>query len=160
MLMFLAAVALVAASLAAKAVMTWAAYWNYPVRNLCSRDACLKLMPRSLQGGWALLSLHQSSAASACTGSRGPCSVHVDVLPAMSGVTRFGEQAGFALAKTEGLDDAGLLPFKFLLSARSSVPGFALQQAVHGFGRLRLGRPPRLLAVETQPQVYVHARAL
>jgi len=51
MLMFLAAVALVAASLAAKAVMTWAAYWNYPVRNLCSRDACLKLT-RSVLAGW------------------------------------------------------------------------------------------------------------
>ena len=62
-------------------------------------------------------------------------------------------------AKTEGLDDTGLLPFKFLLSARNSVPGFALQQAVHGFNRLRLGRPPRLLAVDTAPQVYVHARA-
>ena len=68
-------------------------------------------------------------------------------------------QAGFELAKTEGLNDAGLLPFKYLLSARSSVPGFALQQAVHGFSRLRLGRPPKLLAVDTAPQVYVHARA-
>ena len=68
-------------------------------------------------------------------------------------------QVGFALAKTEGLDDASLRPFKFLLSARSSVPGFVLRQAVHGYGRLRLGRPPALLAVETVPQVYVHARA-
>ena len=78
----------------------------------------------------------------------------------LSALTRCApHQAGFVHAKTEGLDDAGLLPFKFLLSARSSVPGFALQHVVHGFSRLRLGRPPRLLAVDTTPQVYVHARA-
>ena len=33
MLLFLAAVSLLALSIAAKGVMTWAAYWNYPVRS-------------------------------------------------------------------------------------------------------------------------------
>lgn len=80
-------------------------------------------------------------------------------LPPRSALTRQApHQAGFALAKTEGLDDAGLLPFKFLLSARNNVPGFTLQQAVHGFSRLRLGRSPKLLVVDTAPQVYVHVR--
>lgn len=82
------------------------------------------------------------------------------LLPSLAALlTQSTPQAGFVYAKTEGLSDAELLPFTYLLSARSSVPGFALQEAVHGFSRLRLRRPPVPLAVDTTPQIYVHARA-
>ena len=92
MLLFLAAVSLLALSVAAKAVMTWAAYWNYPVRFTVACISCPCVMTCDcVQGGWALLSLQQS-AADSCVRSSTPCSVHVDVLPAMTGVSRFGEQ--------------------------------------------------------------------
>jgi hypothetical protein len=88
--------------------------------------------------------------------------VHVDVLPAMTGVSRFGEEPGWVYAKTEGLPDAALLQhgFTLLLSAKDRVDGFVQQEAVDGFARLRLQRaawPP--LTLDTVPQVFIHTRA-
>ncbi len=174
---------LCAGTLLAKLVMTWAAYWNYPVRLI--KPPWLNSKHQTLtfgapQGGWALLALHQRNAAH-CAHSAAACRVHVDVLPAMTGVSRFGEQArhgterwaalslcprltcagvqvGFSYSKTEGLDDTGLRGFGLLLTARERVAGFVLQYAQDGFARLRLQRSLLPLAVETAPQVFIHKR--
>jgi len=135
-LLFLCALGLCAATLAGKAVMTAAAAWNYP-------------------GGWALLQLHSRHGA-ACAAAATPCLVHVDVLPAMTGVSRFGEAAGFRYDKTEGLPLAALARFDFLLSARTAVPGFALEHAEPSYAGLSL----RQLRMLTQPSVYVHRRGV
>jgi hypothetical protein len=121
----------------------------------------VRLSIRTVQGGWGLLQLHRRNAT-ACAGDGGACSVHVDVLPAMTGVSRFGEQPGWVYFKTEGLTDAGLLQhgFALLLSAKERVDGFVRQEAVDGFAKLRLQRaawPP--LTLDTVPQVFIHARA-
>ena len=124
-------------TLGGKLAMTWAAHWNYP-------------------GGWALAQLrdvHCPGAAAAAP------RVHVDVLPAMTGVSRFGDHPGWALLKTEGLRDEELAGFTHLLSARQAVPGFVAAAALHGSPRLRLQPALMPLALHTEPQVWVHCRA-
>ena len=133
-LLALACAGLVLASCAAVGVMAWAAHWNYP-------------------GGWALRALHGAG----CGGEGGR--VHIDVLAAMTGVSRFGEQgAPWSYSKEEGLGE-GLLRqrgFTHLLSAHATVPGYVQRGVVEGFSRfkLRAAWPP--LALRTQPQVYLH----
>jgi alpha-1,6-mannosyltransferase len=158
---FLACVGLLLLTLAAKLVMSLAAYWNYPVRTDLHCDTWIAQSihrPPSAQGGWGLQQLH----AITCEGSSYARSVHVDVMPAMTGVSRFGERLGWVYSKTEGLSDAQLLArgFSHLLSSRPSVPGFTQRAAVAGFVRLRLQATwPPLIAV-TEPQVYVLCRGV
>jgi len=134
-LLCLASLGLLLLTLAAKLAMALAAAWNYP-------------------GGWALLRLH----ARACPG--GPGLVHVGVLPAMTGVSRFGEARGWAYSKAEGLSDAQLAQRNVsqLLSARQSVQGYARVGAVQGFTRLRLQRAFPLLRADRSDQVFIHCR--
>ncbi len=67
-------------------------------------------------------------------------------------------QTPFTYAKTEGLADAGLQAFTLLLSAKETVAGFTRQLAVQGAPRLRLRRAGWPLALDTAPQVFIHAR--
>ena len=105
-----------------------------------------------------MLALHDRYGA-ACAAGGAACRVHIDVLPAMTGVSRFLERPGFAYAKTEQLPDAALQSYALLLSARDRVPGFARVAAVEGFARLALRRAPWPLQLHTAPQVFLHERA-
>ena len=119
-------------------------------------------------GGAALERLH------AGLGPGEPLDLHIGVLPAMTGVSRFGEEAGTAAggaraySKEEG-EGVDLTRFSHLLSGRPSVPGFERVEAVPGFAGLRVGKDPGAalqgllagrLPVEfvTEPQVFVHKR--
>ena len=85
------------------------------------------LLPLPSQGGWALQQLHELHASrlravDCVAGATRSVRVHVDVLPAMTGVTRFGELRGnWEYLKTEGLSAAALQTarFDYLLSGTS-----------------------------------------
>lgn len=151
-----AAAAAVAAGLGVTALTAAASAANYP-------------------GGAALAQLHSlgaaDAAAAAAAGHR--LTVHIDILPAMTGVSRFGEEgAPWAYSKDEGLAPAQLAErrFDFLLTGDAAVPGYRQVAAVHGFQRLALaarspggllravlaGQPP--VQVVTAPQVYIQRR--
>ena len=112
-------------------------------------------------GGAALVELHRLHAASG--GPVAP-SVHVDVFPAMTGVSRFGELApasNWTYSKREGLSTKQLASegFDYLLSAQAVVPGYDAVHAVDGFERLQLLKAPvPHVRVKLSPQVYIHQR--
>lgn len=150
----LTVVALLAASAAATAGFVAAASVNYP-------------------GGVALQRLHALAASDATAHPHAwPPRVHVGVLPAMTGVTRFGELgAPWAYSKEEGLADGDLASkgFTHVLSASPSIPGYDAIDAVPGYAGLDVprsvaavrervveGRVP--VGVRTEPRVYVHRR--
>lgn len=58
--------------------------------STCATSVMLTVSRHNYPGGHALHELHKWQA-SHVTGSKGPFSVHIDVLPAMTGVSRFGE---------------------------------------------------------------------
>ncbi len=66
--------------------------------------------------------------------------------------------ASWTYLKTEGLSNSQLKTrgFTHLLSARDRVPGFVQRAAVDGFRRLRLQKALPPLALETEPQVWIH----
>lgn len=105
----------------------------------------------------------QLSAAGCLPDPRGMNRVHIDVLPAMTGVSRFGEpaDASWTFSKEEKLTDVQLVArgFTHLISARDQIPRFTQRLAVDGFDRIRLhkGLPP--LQVVTKPQVWIHCAA-
>lgn len=127
--------ALLCGQVAAKAALTWAAAWNYP-------------------GGWAMV------RAEALVGSDSAVRLHVDVLPAMTGVTRFAHPPTWEVFKSENLSDAELQASgaTHLLSARGEVAGFEMLQAVDGFVRLAPVLAPLPLKLHTAPQVFIHRR--
>ena len=147
-------VGLLAASAAATAGFVAAASVNYP-------------------GGVALMRLHELASTDALHHPHAwPPRVHVGVLPAMTGVTRFGEQgAPWTYSKEEGLPDAALAArgFTHALSASPSLPGFYAVEAVPGYAGLDVPRSltqlrERVAAggvpvrVKTEPRVFVHRR--
>eukprot|EP00887_Chlorella_sp_A99_P007688 scaffold20.g7688.t1 len=152
-----ATAALLAAGLALTAATAAASRHNYP-------------------GGAALARLHALAAgeAAAAAAAGRPLAVHIAVLPAQTGVSRFGEAgAPWTYSKQEGLTDAQLATwgFDYLLSDRQEIAGFSLVEAVPGFQRFALagasladalrgpllrGRPP--LRVVTAPRVYILRR--
>ena len=58
--------------------------------STCATSVMLAVSRHNYPGGHALHELHQWQAGNTI-GSKGPYSVHIDVLPAMTGVSRFGE---------------------------------------------------------------------
>lgn len=60
------------------------------IGSICASTIMLAVSRHNYPGGHALHELHQWQA-SKMHGSQGPFIVHIDVLPAMTGVSRFGE---------------------------------------------------------------------
>lgn len=155
-LFFVGAVAAVLAGTATAALGTVASVHNYP-------------------GGHAIAALHNigaKDAARAASLGRN-LSVHISVLPAMTGVSRFGEAgAPWTYSKEEGLSSKQLrrLGFDYLMSSEPAMPGFSQVGLVDGFAGLELvgRRPAAMLAalmrgespvrVKTAPAVYIHRR--
>ncbi|OAE32668.1 hypothetical protein AXG93_632s1180 [Marchantia polymorpha subsp. ruderalis] len=106
-------------------------------------------------GGHALRVLHSKEAV-ASEVSEG--FVHIDVLTAMTGVSRFCEVPHWRYSKEEGLflEDYSLRNFTHLLNEKDSIPGFLCLQAIPGFSRLRLQKTFPQLLVVTEPKVFVH----
>merc|ERR1711920_905596 len=130
-------VGLAVATLAGCVVMTAASASNYP-------------------GGVALRNLHAAEAASP------PLSVHIGILAAISGNSRFLEgHKTWSYSKEEGLkaDDLFNRGFDRIVEEWPSVPGYACQSVVEGFERIALRRPPLFpIEIVRRPQVYTFVR--
>lgn len=130
---------------------------------------------RNYPGGEALQALHRVGAADAAAAAAAgrQLRVHIGVLPAMTGVSRYGEAgAPWSYSKEEGLSLQQLAArrFDFLLTDQPAVEGYSQRAAAEGFQRLALqtrspaaalrgllqGRLP--LRLLTQPAVYVQRR--
>lgn len=155
-LLALAAASAVAAGLGATILTAAASRHNYP-------------------GGVALAELHRLAAADATAAAAEgrTLTAHIGVLPAMTGVSRFGEAgAPWAYSKEEGLAPEQLAArgYDFLLTGAADVAGYRQLAAVQGFQRLQLAaRSPEPLLrgllrgqapvrVVTAPQVYILRR--
>jgi alpha-1,6-mannosyltransferase len=155
-LALLAALAALAAGLALTLVTAAASRHNYP-------------------GGDALRQLHEAAApdAAAAAAAGRSLRVHIGVLPAMTGVSRFGEAgAPWEYSKAEGLMTEQLAQqrFDFLLTDQPQVQGYGRLAAAHGFQQLQLrSRSPREVLrgllrgqlpvqVVLKPQVFVQRR--
>lgn len=140
-LLYLGCLAGLVGSFAVKLVMTLAANANYP-------------------GGVAFLELHTLHEARVeaahCAGGGKPVRVHIDVLPAMTGVTRFGEAqgGGWSYDKTEGLSERDMAArrYDYLLSGKEAVAGYTRIATIEGFDRLS-----RTSVIATKPAVFIHA---
>ncbi len=130
---------------------------------------------RNYPGGEALQALHRLAAADATAAAAAgrQLRVHIGVLPAMTGVSRYGEAgAPWSYSKEEGLNLQQLSArrFDFLLTDQPAVEGYSQLAAAEGFQRLALATrspatalrgllqgqlPVRLL---TAPAVYVQRR--
>ncbi|KAG0557176.1 hypothetical protein KC19_11G108000 [Ceratodon purpureus] len=124
-------------SAGASVIMSAASYSNYP-------------------GGHALQLLHNKDLSSS------PKTVHIDVLPAMTGVSRFLERGSpWSYSKKEGLLKGDMIDgnFTYLLNAQSKVAGYHSLAAIPGYAGLRLQKsilsPIRLVMA---PQVYIHGQ--
>lgn len=111
-------------------------------------------------GGVAFQSLHGDASIAPKPGS-----VHVDVPAAMTGVSRFGEakpNSGWSYSKEEGLrvDEFAARDFDYLINAHDAVPGYEVADVVHAYAGLRLDlkSPPKVLGVQTRPEIYIHRR--
>lgn len=128
-------------------------------------------------GGMALKRLHELGRQElAETNSLSKnVSVHIDVYPAMTGVSRFGEAGSpWIYSKTEGLDDNDLVAanFEYLLSDKSTVVGYTLVSVVDGYAGLGINKSGRHLMeifeawrkgnfpikILTKPQVFILRR--
>eukprot|EP00850_Spirogloea_muscicola_P002583 SM000010S04221 [mRNA] locus=s10:305021:310268:+ [translate_table: standard] len=133
--------ALLLASWAGAQVLAIASYLNYP-------------------GGQASGVLHNMGGG----GTHGDLlgrSVHVSVLPAMTGFSRFCERGPpWKYSKEEGIPLQNLVQhnFTFLLSDEAAVPGFGCLATVTGFSRLELRRSFPPLSYVLLPKVYIHKR--
>eukprot|EP00850_Spirogloea_muscicola_P021561 SM000253S09050 [mRNA] locus=s253:25113:30452:- [translate_table: standard] len=88
-------------------------------------------------------------------------SVHVSVLPAMTGFSRFCERCPpWKYSKEEGIPLQNLVQHNFtlLLSDEAAVPGFGCLATVTGFSRLELRRSFPPLSYVLLPKVYIHKR--
>ncbi|KAK9813092.1 hypothetical protein WJX72_008886 [[Myrmecia] bisecta] len=149
-LAWLAAAGVVAGTAAATIVMVAASRLNYP-------------------GGHALARLHVLDEAIA-EHWQGPKTVHIGVLAAMTGVSRFGTQGEpWHYSKEEGRSQQELLArnFTYLISAQPAIPGFQTIEAVEGLHRVRISKAPQAilrslhnvqlpLYFETKSQLYIH----
>lgn len=120
-------------------------------------------------GGMAMQKLHEiaKDRVTHAVQSSQHIKVHIDVFPAMTGVSRFCEQGlPWIYSKQEGLTlnqmkEAG---FDFLLSDKPSVPGYEVVEVVDGFSGIASPRSivrewvesKKLLVLKTAPAVYIH----
>ena len=123
-LAFAAAAAALAAGVATVVLALQASMANYP-------------------GGYALLQLHRLGAQHAqhALAAGRNVSVHVGVLPAMTGVSRFLEAGPpWVYSKQEGLTPAQLrrAGFDYLITDAAQVPGYRSAGATRGFAGMAL----------------------
>lgn len=93
--------------------------------STCAASVMLTVSRHNYPGGHALHELHKWQASNV-TGSKGPFSVHINVLPAMTGVSRFGELGDpWTYSKEEGipLEELCHHGFTHLLSTVPNVTG-------------------------------------
>eukprot|EP01130_Rhizamoeba_saxonica_P015564 TRINITY_DN7025_c0_g1_i1.p1 TRINITY_DN7025_c0_g1~~TRINITY_DN7025_c0_g1_i1.p1 ORF type:complete len:476 (-),score=29.76 TRINITY_DN7025_c0_g1_i1:9-1436(-) len=96
-------------------------------------------------GGYAFDQLHRIE-------DRDNIKVHIDTLPAMTGVTRFGEiNPTWDYSKEENITESELMQFNYLLTAKNSVPGFKEVFSVAGYDHIKKSIPPQIVL---QPKVY------
>ncbi|KAI5081014.1 hypothetical protein GOP47_0004197 [Adiantum capillus-veneris] len=134
-LMFLGCALMLLASLSIVGLLSAASYANYP-------------------GGKALAILHEKGNYIGMLRT-----VHVDVLPAMTGVSRFCEQeAPWSYSKKEGLSEKDLQRhnFTYLLSARSNIDGYSCLMAVKGFSKVKVEFVPPRVSLAMVPFVFIH----
>eukprot|EP00250_Pteridium_aquilinum_P006876 c16702_g1_i1 orf=639-1490(+) len=134
--MFLGCVSMLLASMGIVGVLSGASYANYP-------------------GGEALAILHEMDNSVA----EAPRTVHIDVLPAMTGVSRFCERGSpWSYSKEEGLSvkDLHMQNFTYLLSAQPNVDGFDCLMSVEGFSKIELHFTPPQVTLVTVPLVFIH----
>lgn len=135
-LMFLGCISMLLASVGIVAVLSAASYANYP-------------------GGKALAILHELDNSV----PEAPRTVHIDVLPAMTGVSRFCErEPPWSYSKKEGLSvkDLNTQNFMYLLSAHPTVDGFSCLMSVDGFSKVKLELSPPRVTLVTDPLVFIH----
>jgi len=131
-------------------------------------------------GGVAFLSLHTllkgegGGGGGNNRGNNNIVKVHINVVPAMTGVTRFGEQQhsnGCYYSKKESSSDSSseLLEsgFNYLLSGDRRVEGYEVVEVVDGFDSVQVERGGRggkwwwwwpVVKVVTKPSVYIHKK--
>lgn len=138
-LMWLCAVAGLAASTAAAAGFGHVSSLNYPGGRALEALAAMDPQPQQQQGDALPL-------------------VHVCNLAAISGASRFGERRDlYRYSKREGIDGGGfdeLCEFDLLVNEREHVPGFEAVAAVDGLKSVSL----RSLRVEVGPVLHIHRR--
>lgn len=134
--LFLGSIFMLMASAGIVGIISGASYANYP-------------------GGKALELLHTKDT-STNTAQR---AVHIDVLPAMTGVSRFCEKGPpWRYSKEEGLSVEDLLAknFTYLVSAQPNVTGFKCLIAVEGFSRLDFQYSSLQISMVLEPHVFIH----
>lgn len=135
-LMYMGCIFMFMASASIIGIFSGASYGNYP-------------------GGKALGILHAMDNSL----SGAPRIVHIDVLPAMTGVSRFCEKGPpWRYSKEESLsvEDLSMRNFTYLLSAQPDLHGFSCLMSVEGFSKVELhfSLPPVTLV--TEPTVFIH----
>ncbi|GAB4819169.1 hypothetical protein N2152v2_006215 [Parachlorella kessleri] len=165
-LLFLATGAFLAGGACLTLLSVAASRWNYPGGHALARLHELAQQ----QPAWQ--QQHGKKAGGGVPGTN-MTSVHIGVLPAMTGVSRFGELGPpWAYSKEEGLTLAELAKrgFDYILTDSPEVPGYEVLASTDGFDGLRLlTRSPKqalkLLVVgqlpvqiATSPKVYILQR--
>ncbi|MCO5594427.1 hypothetical protein L7F22_048457 [Adiantum nelumboides] len=135
-LLFLGSALMLLASFSIVGLLSAASYANYP-------------------GGKALAILHKKVNSTAGM----PKTVHIDVLPAMTGVSRFCEQKPpWSYSKKEGLsvEEIQKHNFTYLLSAQPNVDGYSCLMAVKGFSKVNVQFIPPQASLVMVPLVFIH----
>ena len=121
---------------------------------------------RNYPGGVAITSLHALHPLLSSKGnanSKEMATVHIDVLPAMTGVTQFLQRPDWRYSKQEGLalSDFRLENFTYLLHAERDIPGYVCAGLVKSYAGLQFHPGARDLAevfMKMVPTVYIHER--
>ncbi|KAH7352028.1 hypothetical protein KP509_19G025700 [Ceratopteris richardii] len=135
-LLFIGSVLMLIVSAIIVGILSIASYANYP-------------------GGKGLAILHEKDNLSAGA----PRTVHIDVLPAMTGVSRFCENnSPWSYSKKEGMtsEDLQKSNFTYLLSAQPHIDGFNCLMVINGFSKLKAGFSPPRLSLQMAPLVFIH----
>lgn len=156
--------------------LVWLAFLAALLAGVGTTAVSVMASKANYPGGTALRMLHhmENRHAQDALQKGKNITVHIDVLPAMTGVTRFGEHgAPWVYSKQENLSltQKQEARFDYLLSDSPTVPGFTMIRSVEGFVRLRLQLHGRLrvalpnllkgqlpLHIDTAPAVFIHKR--